>query len=43
MLALVGGRERTLKEYQQLLADAGWALVATVPTPSQTILEARPK
>ena len=42
MLALVGGRERTLKEYQQLLADAGWALVATIPTPSQTILEARP-
>ena len=43
MLALVGGRERTLKEYEQLLAAAGWALVATVPTPSQTILEARPK
>jgi hypothetical protein len=42
MLALVSGRERTLNEYEQLLAAAGWALVAAVPTPSQTILVARP-
>lgn len=42
MLALVSGRERTLKEYDQLLAAAGWTLVASVPTPSQTIIEARP-
>ncbi len=42
MLALVSGRERTLTEYEQLLAAAGWTLVASVPTPSQTIIEARP-
>ncbi len=42
MLALVSGRERTLNEYEQLLAAAGWALVNAVPTPSQTIVEARP-
>lgn len=42
MLALVGGRERTLNEYQQLLAAGGWRLARTVTTPSQTIIEARP-
>lgn len=42
MLALVKGRERTLKEYEQLLAAAGWTMVAALPTPSQTIIEARP-
>ena len=42
MLALVRGRERTLKEYEQLLDAAGWKLVAALPTTSQTIIEARP-
>ncbi|MEO6714761.1 MAG: methyltransferase [Mycobacteriales bacterium] len=42
MLALVGGRERTLKEYTDLLAAGGWRLQRTVPTASQTILEAAP-
>lgn len=42
MLALVSGRERTLKEYEQLLEAGGWKLVGAVPTSSQTIIEARP-
>jgi hypothetical protein len=42
MLALVGGRERTLDEYTQLLAASGWRLQRTVSTPSQDILEAVP-
>ena len=42
MLALVNGRERTLKEYERLLAASGWTLVQPISTPSQTILEARP-
>lgn len=40
MLALVGGRERTLAEYVSLLEAAGWHFRRTVPTPSQTIIEA---
>jgi hypothetical protein len=43
MLALVSGRERTLKEYEQLLAATGWNLVDAISTPSQAIIEARPK
>jgi hypothetical protein len=43
MLALVSGRERTLKEYEQLLAATGWNLANAIPTPSQTIIEAIPK
>jgi hypothetical protein len=42
MLALVGGRERTLDEYEQLLSASGWKLSGTVTTPSQTIIEAKP-
>ena len=42
MLALVTGRERTLREYEQLLLASGWTLAGTVTTPSQTIIEARP-
>jgi hypothetical protein len=40
MLALVGGRERTLAEYADLLHQAGWLVLRTVPTPVQTIIEA---
>ena len=40
MLALVGGRERRLVEYRNLLERAGWSLLRTIPTESQTILEA---
>lgn len=42
MLALVGGRERTLPEYTRLLETSGWRLQRTVSTPSQDILEAVP-
>lgn len=40
MLALVGGRERTLVEYADLLGQAGWQVRRTVETPVQTIIEA---
>lgn len=42
MLALVGGRERTLAEYAHLLGQAGWQVRRTVETPVQTIIEAVP-
>ena len=42
MLALVGGRERTLAEYADLLGQAQWKVQRTVPTPVQTIIEAVP-
>ena len=44
MLALVGGRERTLAEYtgEPFLSSSGWQLQRKVTTPSQDILEARP-
>jgi hypothetical protein len=42
MLALVGGRERTLDDYTQLLAASGWRIQRTVSTSSQDILEAVP-
>jgi hypothetical protein len=42
MLILVGGRERTVREYDELLASAGWRLARTIPTERQTILEAYP-
>ena len=40
MLALVSGRERRLTEYRTLLDRTGWSLLRTIPTESQTILEA---
>lgn len=40
MLILVGGRERTVQEYDELLASTGWRLARTIPTERQTILEA---
>jgi C-methyltransferase len=42
MLALVGGRERTLAGYLDLLGQAQWEVQRTVPTPVQTIIEAVP-
>ncbi len=42
MLSLVGGRERTLDEYADLLQQAGWRLTRAVPTEVQTIIEAMP-
>ena len=43
MLALVGGRERSLPEYDEVLTKAGWRLQRTVPTPVQSIMEAIPR
>jgi hypothetical protein len=42
MLALVGGHERTQTEYTRLLAAGGFDLSRTIPTPTQTIIEAKP-
>ncbi|XXF79275.1 methyltransferase [Myxococcaceae bacterium GXIMD 01537] len=43
MLALTGGRERTVAEYGELLAQAGFKLTRVVPTPSPfSIVEAVP-
>jgi hypothetical protein len=42
MLILVGGRERTEREYDELLASTGWRLGRTIPTERQTLLEAHP-
>ena len=42
MLILVGGRERTEREYAELLASTGWRLTRTIPTERQTLLEAHP-
>jgi hypothetical protein len=43
MLVAVGGRERTEREYEALLAEAGFALVRAIPTASPlTLIEAAP-
>lgn len=43
MLVLTGGKERTIDEYRQLLASAGFQLRNVAPTPSEyTIFEALP-
>jgi hypothetical protein len=42
MLILVGGRERTQREYAELLASSGWRLSRTIPTARQALLEAHP-
>jgi len=42
MLILVGGRERTEREYGELLAATGWRLARTIPTERQSLLEAHP-
>jgi hypothetical protein len=42
MLALTGGRNRTLAEYTTLLNTSGFALQRIIPTPHASILEAKP-
>lgn len=42
MLVLLGGRERTRREFEQLLAAGGWSLVAELPGPRWSALEAAP-
>jgi hypothetical protein len=42
MLAVTGGRERTLRQYERLLSRAGLELVAKTPTATTfSIIEAR--
>jgi len=42
MLVLVDGRERTAREYEELLASTGWALERITPAPSGvSLIEAR--
>jgi hypothetical protein len=44
MLAVTGGRERTLTEYRGLIARAGLELVRVTPTATSfSIIEARPR
>jgi hypothetical protein len=44
MLVLLGGRERTGAQYRALLAEAGYALSAVVPTQAGAcVIEARPR
>jgi hypothetical protein len=44
MLAVTGGRERTLRQYERLLSRAGLELVAKTPTATTfSIIEARPR
>jgi len=44
MMVLLGGRERTEREWSSLLADAGFTLQRIIPLPTGTpIIEARPR
>jgi len=40
MLVLLGGRERTEREWRSLLAEGGFELAAVRPDPRQTVIEA---
>jgi hypothetical protein len=42
MLVMVGGMERTEREYQELLASAGLRTTRVIPTPAMTVFEATP-
>lgn len=43
MMALTGGKERSIREYRELLAAAGFRLNRVLPVPSDfSILEAFP-
>jgi O-methyltransferase domain len=43
MMASLGGKERTVEEHRELLAEAGFVLTETIPLPHDVmILEARP-
>jgi hypothetical protein len=44
MLVMTGGKERTVEEYRQLLARAGFRLNQVIPTSSDlSIIEALPE
>jgi hypothetical protein len=40
MLVMVGGQERTEKEYRELLASAGLRVTRVIPTPAMSLIEA---
>ncbi len=42
MLVLLGGRERTRRAFEELLDAGGWSLVAELPGPRWSALEAVP-
>jgi hypothetical protein len=43
MLVMMGGRERTVEEYGDLLAGVGFRLTGRIPTPSGlSVIEAVP-
>lgn len=44
MLVITGGRERTAKEYEKVLSDAGFEMTRVIPTKSPfSLIEARPR
>ena len=43
MLVRTGGRNRTEKEYRQLLNDGGFETRRVIPTASQSLVEATPR
>ena len=44
MLVMTGGRERTAKEFEKVLADAGFAATRVIPTGSPfSLIESRPR
>ncbi len=44
MLVMTGGRERTAKEFEKVLGDAGFAVTRVIPTKSPfALIEARPQ
>ncbi len=44
MLVVTGGRERTAKEYEKVLSDAGFEMTRVIPTKSPfSLIEARPR
>ena len=44
MLVMTGGRERTAKEFEKVLGDAGFEMTRVIPTESPfALIEGRPK
>ena len=43
MLVRTGGRNRTEKEYRDLLSNCGFDRMRVIPTPSQSLIEAAPR
>ena len=44
MLVMTGGRERTAKEFEKVLSEAGFEMTRVIPTASPfSMVEARPR